>query len=165
MRVTLLNVSLQRMFLEWLFADVSHCIVCMQFAIQYICYINMDNTFNLMNTNISMPCSLVLSTWLFYINIEYQDAISSISRGVFVLLPVLPLVSLCQLNWISFQGPPRQPSGKVLASSAGGPEFNPKSRTASYQRRYKNDTRQFSCLALNIKKVNTGSFSRIKIRK
>ena len=55
----------------------------------------MDNTFNLMNTNISMPCSLVLSTWLFYINIEYQDAISSISRGVFVLLPVLPLVSLC----------------------------------------------------------------------
>jgi len=31
-------------------------------------------------------------------------------------------------------------SGRVLASSAGGPGFNPKSRTASYQRRYKNGT-------------------------
>ena len=29
---------------------------------------------------------------------------------------------------------------RVLASSAGGPGFNPKSRTASYQRRYKNGT-------------------------
>ena len=29
-------------------------------------------------------------------------------------------------------------SGRVLASSAGDPRFNPQSRTASYQRRYKN---------------------------
>ena len=36
--------------------------------------------------------------------------------------------------------PPRQPSGIVLASSAGGPGFNLQSRTASYQRRYKNGT-------------------------
>ena len=36
--------------------------------------------------------------------------------------------------------PPRYPSGRVLASSAGGPRFNPQSRTASYQRRYKNGT-------------------------
>ena len=36
--------------------------------------------------------------------------------------------------------PPREPSGIVLASSAGGPGFNPQSRTASYQRRYKNGT-------------------------
>ena len=36
--------------------------------------------------------------------------------------------------------PPRQPSDRVLASSAGGPGFNPQSRTASYQRRYKNGT-------------------------
>ena len=28
-------------------------------------------------------------------------------------------------------------SGRVLASSAGGPGFNPQSRTASYQRRFK----------------------------
>jgi len=28
----------------------------------------------------------------------------------------------------------------VLASSAGGPGFNPQSRTASYQRRYENGT-------------------------
>ena len=28
----------------------------------------------------------------------------------------------------------------MLASSAGGPRFSPQSRTASYQRRYKNDT-------------------------
>ena len=28
----------------------------------------------------------------------------------------------------------------MLASSAGGPGFNPQSRTASYQRRYKNGT-------------------------
>ena len=42
---------------------------------------------------------------------------------------------------IPSQGPPpRQPSGRVLASSAGGPWFNPQSRTASYQRRYKNGT-------------------------
>ena len=36
--------------------------------------------------------------------------------------------------------PPRKPSGRVLALSAGGPGFNPQSRTASYQRRYKNGT-------------------------
>ena len=30
--------------------------------------------------------------------------------------------------------------GIVLASSAAGPEFNPQSRTALYQRRYKNGT-------------------------
>ena len=35
---------------------------------------------------------------------------------------------------------PRKPSGRVLASSAGGPGFNPQSRTASYQIRYKNGT-------------------------
>jgi len=28
-------------------------------------------------------------------------------------------------------------SGRVLASGAGGPGFNPQSRTALYQRRYK----------------------------
>ena len=70
--------------------------------------------------------------------------------------------------------PPRQPSDIVLASSvggpgfntshtehrpvilssasAGGPGFNPQSRTASYQRRYKNGTRQCPCLALNVQK-------------
>ena len=36
--------------------------------------------------------------------------------------------------------PPRYPSGTVPASSAGGPGFNPQSRTAPYQRRYKNGT-------------------------
>ena len=36
--------------------------------------------------------------------------------------------------------PPLQPSGRVLASNAGGPGFNPQSRTASYRRRYKNGT-------------------------
>ena len=36
--------------------------------------------------------------------------------------------------------PPRYPSGIVLALSAGDPGFNPQSRIASYQRRYKNDT-------------------------
>ena len=36
--------------------------------------------------------------------------------------------------------PPRYPSGRVLALSVGGPEFNPQSRTASYQTRYKNGT-------------------------
>ena len=30
--------------------------------------------------------------------------------------------------------------GIVVTSSAGGPRFNPQSRTASYQRRYKNGT-------------------------
>ena len=36
--------------------------------------------------------------------------------------------------------PPRWPSGTVLASSAGGPGFNPQSRTAPYQRRFENGT-------------------------
>ena len=38
--------------------------------------------------------------------------------------------------------PPQQPSGRVLALSAGGPGFNPQSRieAVSYQRRYKNGT-------------------------
>ena len=40
----------------------------------------------------------------------------------------------------SMKPPPRQPSGTVLASIAGGPGFNPQSRTASYQRRFKNGT-------------------------
>ena len=42
---------------------------------------------------------------------------------------------------IPSQGPPpRQPSGRELTQSTGGPGFNPQSRTASYQRRYKNGT-------------------------
>jgi len=36
--------------------------------------------------------------------------------------------------------PPRTPSDRVMDSSAGGPGFTPQSRTASYQRRYKNGT-------------------------
>ena len=40
----------------------------------------------------------------------------------------------------NYTPPPRYPSGIVLASSAGGPGFNHQSRTASYQRRYKNGT-------------------------
>ena len=32
---------------------------------------------------------------------------------------------------------PRQPSGRVLASSAGGPAFSPQSKNAPYQRSYK----------------------------
>ena len=42
--------------------------------------------------------------------------------------------------FIKKEPPPRLPSGKVLVSSAGGPGFNPQSRTASYQTRYKNGT-------------------------
>ena len=41
------------------------------------------------------------------------------------------------LLWVP---PPCEPSGRVLASSAGGPGFNPQSRTVSYQRRCKNGT-------------------------
>ena len=33
-----------------------------------------------------------------------------------------------------------KPSGRMEASSAGGPGFNPQSRTASYQKRYKTGT-------------------------
>ena len=45
-------------------------------------------------------------------------------------------------------------SGRVLASSAGGPRFNPQSSTVSYQRRYKNGTSidNFACLALKVKR-------------
>ena len=86
--------------------------------------------------------------------------------------------------------PPRQPSGRVLALSAGGPGFNPQSMTAfsvaqwysaGFEcRRSRAQSpvkdrvipktllkwyQQFPCLALKIKKGNTGSFSRIKIGK
>jgi len=53
----------------------------------------------------------------------------------------------------------------VLASSAGGPAFNPQSRTASYQRRYKNGTSSAIVYHWTVKRENTGSFKRIKIRK
>ena len=39
--------------------------------------------------------------------------------------------------------PPRKPSGRMLASSEGGPGFNTQSRTASNLRRYKNGTSSF----------------------
>ena len=79
--------------------------------------------------------------------------------------------------------PPRQPSGRMLASSAGGPVFNPQSRTASSIAQWQSAGiecgrsrvqspvkdrvitktfykwyQQLPCLALNIKKGNTGSF-------
>ena len=59
---------------------------------------------------------------------------------------------------------PRQPRGRVLSSSAGGPGFNPPTRTASYQRRYKNGTSSSLVWHSTLKKGNTGSFSRIKIK-
>ena len=52
----------------------------------------------------------------------------------------------------------------MLASSAGGPEFNPQSRTGSYQRRYKNGTSSSLVWHSTLKKGNTGSFSIIKIK-
>ena len=50
---------------------------------------------------------------------------------------------ICVIFWCYIQyahSLPRLPSSRVLASSAGCPEFNPQSRTAPYQRRYKNGT-------------------------
>ena len=53
----------------------------------------------------------------------------------------MSLLSLKSIPFIKIgKTPPRQLSGRVLASSAGSPGFNPQSRTASYQRRYKNGT-------------------------
>ena len=46
---------------------------------------------------------------------------------------------------------------------AGGPGFNAQSRTASYQRLYKNGTSIPLFGTQHYKKVNTGSYSRIKI--
>ena len=45
---------------------------------------------------------------------------------------VLVITSLCMLKYNVILPPPRKPRGIVLASSAGGPGFNPQSRTASY---------------------------------
>ena len=56
--------------------------------------------------------------------------------------------------------PPRQPSDRVLASSAGGPGFNSQSRTASYQRRYNNGASSALVQLSTLKRENTGSFSR-----
>ena len=64
---------------------------------------------------------------------------------------------------ITIAPPPRYPSVIVLALSAGGPRFNPQSRTASYQRRYKNGTSSSLVWHSTLKKGNTGSFWRIKI--
>jgi len=67
-----------------------------------------------------------------------------------------------QLNshFTLFKPPPRQSSGRVLASSAGGPMFNPQPRNMSYQRHYKNDT---SSSLTQHNNENTGSFSIIKM--
>ena len=56
-----------------------------------------------------------------------------------------------------------RPSSRVLASSAGGPWFNPQSRTVSYQRRYK--TVPVVPLAMNIQKGKYWLFLKIKDRK
>ena len=62
------------------------------------------------------------------------------------LIVLFPYLFVCYSSIIvcysSTVNPPphRQPSGRVLASSAGGPGIIPLSRTASYQRRYKNGT-------------------------
>ena len=53
----------------------------------------------------------------------------------------------------------------MLASSAGGPGFNPQSRTASYQRRYKNGTSSSLVWHWTLKGEILGSFSRIMIGK
>jgi len=55
------------------------------------------------------------------------------------------------------------PSWLYCTSSAGGPGFNPQSKTASYQRRYKNDTNSSLVWHSTLKKGNTGSYSSIKI--
>ena len=46
----------------------------------------------------------------------------------------------------------------LVASSAGGHGFNPPTRTASYQRRYKNGTSSSLVWHSTLKKGNTGSF-------
>ena len=56
-------------------------------------------------------------------------------------VPLLNNLSLKRnIGVYSSQPPPRQPSGRELASSAG---FNPPTRTESYQRRNKNGTSSF----------------------
>ena len=50
------------------------------------------------------------------------------------------MTKMLESKAISMAPPPRLPSGRVLTSSAAGPGFNPQSRTASYQRLYKNGT-------------------------
>ena len=69
-------------------------------------------------------------------------------------------------NLTASKPPPRQPSGRVLASSVGGPGFNPQSRTASYQRQNNYGTSS-SLVQLHstLKRENTGSFSRIQMDK
>ena len=105
-----------------------------------------------------LPCitQYVLGQRLNSIITELSQYILFIARQVFHLYCsdlTSKLVSHPYTNSISEQSgfhflciicvsglPPRQPSGRVLASSAGGPGFNPQSRTASYLRRYKNGT-------------------------
>ena len=60
--------------------------------------------------------------------------------------------------------PPRQPSGIVLASSAGGPGFNPSQGQRNTKDVIKMVPVKCPCLALYIQK-GTGSFSKIKIGK
>ena len=62
--------------------------------------------------------------------------------GLFKAMSCVRVFLACIFNLVYYiiLPPPRQPSGRVLASSATGSGFNPLSRTASYQRRYKYGT-------------------------
>ena len=62
----------------------------------------------------------------------------------------------------SFQCMHAPPLRQPVALSAGGPGFNPQSRAASYQRRYKNGTSSSLVWYSTLKReINTGSFSRM----
>ena len=89
------------------------------------------------NKDSSMYCNsmLMLQAFLLIVRISlcYQYFLSLLC-SCSIKMPVSSTSSLYDGTASSIA------SGIVLASSAGGPGFNPQSRTASYQRRYKNGT-------------------------
>ena len=111
----------------------------------------------------------------YLVNLLVSNLLFHFAHAMFYLTILIMTCALCTLllhfnsflDNISLKNEDKITASSIAQWYSAGFEcvFNPQSRTASYQRCYKNGTRQFPCLALNIKKGNTGSFSRTKIGK
>ena len=131
---------------------------------------NLDSSINKLNWQLFMEPTLyfdscLLSSFIHTEKLRLMCLPVLDLRFYYVVYRLLDsLVVECWLRVWEVPGSiPRKPSDRVLASSVGGPGFNPQSRTVSYQRHYKNGTSSFLVQHSTFERENTGSFSRIKI--
>ena len=94
--------------------------------------------YSLLNIHLYIICDRKVRQ--FVLNSNYKQLKSKLCIPTPASSGFLNLIEKYHTKHMLCLPPPRQPSGIVLASSAGGPGFNPQSRTASYQIRYNNGT-------------------------